>query len=108
VRFDIDYSTEAERDIEWFDRGAQVLIREAVERQLRFEPTQANRNRKPHRRTRAIPADWELRVGPFRIFYDVDTTDATVGIVDIGYKPRETLYVAGKPVVDADIGPGGE
>ena len=39
---------------------------------------------------------WELKVGEFRVFYDVDRPSNTVTIQAIGYKPRNVLYIDGK------------
>ena len=62
--------------------------------QLTNEPNTETRNRKELRDNPL--ADWELRVDPFRIFYEVDESERTVRIVAIGIKDRARLLVGGK------------
>jgi mRNA-degrading endonuclease RelE of RelBE toxin-antitoxin system len=99
-RYTIEYTDDAEADLDWFERHVQVVIDDRIERQLGHEPTRATRNRKPHRRSRAVPADWELRVGEHRVFYDVLEDERAVVVVAIGWKPRQQLLVRGRPVDD--------
>lgn len=64
------------------------------ERQLIHEPTKETRNRKPLR-----PNDlsqWELRVGDFRVFYDVDVEKEETLIKAVGEKGHNKLYIRGK------------
>ena len=62
--------------------------------QLRHEATKKTRNRFPA--DPGAPGDWELRVQPFRVFYDVDEDAQTVSIRAVLYKPRETPYRRGQ------------
>jgi mRNA-degrading endonuclease RelE of RelBE toxin-antitoxin system len=41
-------------------------------------------------------AEWELRVGDCRVFYDVDVDANVVKIVAVGYKSGGKLYVHGE------------
>jgi hypothetical protein len=41
-------------------------------------------------------AEWELRVDPFRIYYDVAEEPAAFKIVVIGRKDGNTLYIHGE------------
>jgi len=71
----------------------QTVIAES-ERQLKHEPTKETRNRKPLR-----PNDlsqWELRVGDFRVFYDVDLEEEETLIKAVGEKEHNKLYIRGK------------
>jgi mRNA-degrading endonuclease RelE of RelBE toxin-antitoxin system len=52
------------------------------------------RNRKPLEPNEL--ADWELRIGTYRVFYDIDLTETTVKIKAIGHKDRTVLYLRGK------------
>jgi mRNA-degrading endonuclease RelE of RelBE toxin-antitoxin system len=69
------------RSLRAYDRQR---ILDDIESQLRHEPTVETRNRKPllgltpsfdH-----IPPVWELRVGEFRVFYDVDSVAEVVSV----------------------------
>jgi mRNA-degrading endonuclease RelE of RelBE toxin-antitoxin system len=39
---------------------------------------------------------WELRVGMYRVFYDVDPQQRTVRIKAVGWKERDKLVIRGK------------
>jgi mRNA-degrading endonuclease RelE of RelBE toxin-antitoxin system len=41
-------------------------------------------------------AEWELRVGKFRVFYDVDETELRVKVEAVGYKRGSVLIVHGQ------------
>lgn len=63
----------------------------AMEEQLSREPTRETRNRKllpglepPFD---ATPPVWELRVGAYRVFYDVNVSERTVYVRAIRRKP---------------------
>lgn len=75
-------------DIRAYERS-QILDR--VEEQLVHEPTRQTRNKKllmglipPWEHVDPV---WELRVGRYRIFYDVDETLKVVAVRAIRYKP---------------------
>jgi len=58
------------------------------------EPTVETRNRKKLRPNKV--AEYELRVGKYRIFYDVDDREKIVKIEAIGYKEGSRLFIHGK------------
>jgi mRNA-degrading endonuclease RelE of RelBE toxin-antitoxin system len=66
-------------------------ILEAIETQLGDLPTSESRNRKQLRGLvppfEAVPPVWELRVGDYRIFYDVDEETHRVYVRAIRRKP---------------------
>lgn len=76
-----DLAVEELRSIRAFDRRA---ILAAIRQQLSEEPTASTRNRKCLKPLitgfEAIPPIWELRVGLYRIFYDVDESEQRVYI----------------------------
>jgi len=48
---------------------------------------------------RANPvADWELRIHPFRVFYEVDETGGRVRVLAVGIKQRNKLIVGKKEI----------
>ena len=66
-----------------------------MESQLVHQPTQATRNRKPLAgltpKFEHVPPVWELRVGDFRIFYDVDESIPVVNVRAVRRKwPHQT------------------
>ena len=43
-------------------------------------------------------ARWELRVGDFRVFYEVDLEDGTVEVLAVGIKTHDVLNIGGEQV----------
>ena len=72
----------------------QNLILNKIEASLLHELLVETRHRKPLR-----PNDlsaWELRVGNFRVFYDVNEEKKIVLIKVVGYKKHNALYIRGR------------
>jgi mRNA-degrading endonuclease RelE of RelBE toxin-antitoxin system len=92
--YTIEYTESALGDIAYFKKYEQVLIIAAIEQQLAHEPLHEVRNRKP---LEANPlAMWEVRVGKYRIFYDVEIHDHIVVVKAVGWKEHNRLYIRGK------------
>jgi mRNA-degrading endonuclease RelE of RelBE toxin-antitoxin system len=66
-------------------------ITQAIDEQLVHQPTVSTKNRKVLEVTQASfafePPLWELRVGDFRVFYDVDEVGQTVYVRAVRDKP---------------------
>lgn len=90
----IDFTERAIQDLAFFRKFEQQMILTAIEDQLTYEPAIETRNRKQLRPNDF--AEWELRVGQFRVFYDVQVTVTIVQIEGIGYKEGNRLYLRGK------------
>jgi mRNA-degrading endonuclease RelE of RelBE toxin-antitoxin system len=92
-RIDITDAAEAElRSLRVFERRKIV---DAIQSQLGHQPTEETRHRK--RLDSAIPAFdhlppiWELRVGDYRVFYDIDESALIVVIRAVRRKlPEQT------------------
>ena len=82
-----DLAIEELKGLRAFDRRP---ILDAIHQQLTYEPTVITRNRQlleplvPN--FAAVPPIWELRVGNYRIFYDVDEDEQIVYIRAVRYK----------------------
>jgi mRNA-degrading endonuclease RelE of RelBE toxin-antitoxin system len=92
--FQIEFTPEAVEDLRLLRRYDQQQIIAVVETQLAHQPDQETRNRKRLRPNQL--AEWELRVGTFRIFYDIDEEAAMVKVEAVGYKQGSTLFVHGE------------
>ena len=65
-----------------------------IKEQLSFEPGKETRNRK---RLRENPiATWELRIGKFRVFYEIEEGSKAVCVVAVGWKEHNKLFIRGK------------
>ena len=94
MMFQIEFTPEAVDDLRLLRKYAQRQIVAAIESQLPTQATQETRNRKRLRPNQL--AEWELRVGDFRVFYDVDPDRAVVKIEALGYKQGSKLFVHGE------------
>jgi mRNA-degrading endonuclease RelE of RelBE toxin-antitoxin system len=94
MAFDIEFSEDAERHIRGMSARIRATVLDAVEQQLTHEPTIATRHRKPLRPNPL--AGWELRVGNFRVFYDVEMDQGVVLVLAVGTKLHNTLSIEGK------------
>ncbi len=72
---------------------ARKVIAE-IEMQLVRDPAIPTRNRKRLRPNQL--AEWELRIGDFRVFYDIVENDLVVRIVAVGNKLGNQLFVHGE------------
>jgi len=94
MKFQIKYTEDALEDLESFRKYDQTLILDTIDRQLTHQPSVATRNRKRLRPNRV--SEWELRIGRFRIFYDVLGDEQLVKIVAVGYKEGSRLFIHGE------------
>ncbi len=65
-----------------------------MEERLLHQPTTEARNRKRLRPNQV--AEWELRIGEYRVFYDVDLERNPVEVKMVGCKDHNRLLVRGK------------
>ncbi len=92
--FRIAFTPSALDDIQWFRKHEPKIIFDKTEGQLTYQPNVETRNRKKLRPNQV--AEWELRSGKYRVFYDVDTDRNTVEVKMVGYKGGNQLLVRGK------------
>lgn len=97
MRFVLDFTDSALDDLTFFKKYEQTLILDQIETQLSYEPITETKNRKPLE-PNAL-GEWEVRIGVYRVFYDVDAAEVTVKIKAIGYKEHNTLYLRGKEYI---------
>lgn len=93
--YSIEYAEGVVDDLAILRAYDRKLVLDRLEKQLKYEPTKKTKNRKPlpglippweH-----IEPVWELRVGEYRIFYDVDERASLVIIRAIRYKPPHKI-----------------
>ncbi len=90
----INIADEAASHLGGLTRYAQRIVLDGIELHLRHQPTQETRRVK---RMRPNPvATWELRLGDYRILYDVAEEERTVNVLVVGEKRGNQLYVLGK------------
>ena len=92
--FAVHLTKGAETDLSSLTRYAQRLVIEGLEVHLRWLPTQSSRRIKAMRPNPV--AGWELRLGDYRVLYDVNERQQTVTVQVIGEKIGNRLLVRGQ------------
>lgn len=93
----IEYSPEAEEHLRGLTARQQRTILDTVDVQLAHQPDMETRNRKKMRPNPLAP--WELRIGTFRVYYDIENLpDLTVSVRAIGVKQRDKVIIGGKVI----------
>ena len=95
----IEYSPLAVDHLGTLTARQQAIIVDAVDRQLAGEPFRETRSRKPMRPNPVAP--WELRVGVFRVYYDIveETSGRLVRVLAIGLKKRNRVFIGDEEIV---------
>lgn len=91
---EVKLTPSARDDIAPFKKPERQAILDGIAAQLTDEPQVETRNRKRLRPNRT--SEWEVRIGKYRVFYDVDQTDRIVQVRLIGEKRRNLLLVRGE------------
>ena len=96
MTYAIEFSEDAERQLISLSARDRNTVLDAIEIQLSHEPTVPTKNRKLLREN-PIGA-WELRVGDFRVFYNVEAERILVIVVAVGQKTHNQLTIDGKVI----------
>ncbi len=96
ARFLIELTEDAKADLAWFTAPERKTIVAGIREQLTYEPAAQTRNRKAVREE--APPRWELRIGKYRVLYEVAEDDYTVLVGAVGYKEHNVLYIRGQEV----------
>ena len=92
--YEIEFTDEAEEDLHWFRKNEQQEILDGINSQLSYEPSIETRNRfrlRPNQTT-----EWELRLGKYRVFYDVESVVRIISVEAVGLKIGNRLFFRGK------------
>lgn len=92
--FRIEFTSDAFSDLEALRKYDQQRVMRELEEQMMHEPALETRRRKRLRPNRL--AEWELRVGDFRVFYEVESEAGLVRVVAIAVKRGSRLFVHGE------------
>jgi mRNA-degrading endonuclease RelE of RelBE toxin-antitoxin system len=92
--FTIVVTEGAESDLSALSTYAQRVILDGIDVHLSRLPTQTTRRIKSLRINSV--AEWELRLGDYRILYNVDEQQRTVSVQVIGEKVGNRLIVQGQ------------
>lgn len=92
--YEIEFSDDALQDLKSLKKNEQNEVLDDIDANLRHEPAIETRNRKRLRPNQT--AEWELRIGHFRVFYDIYEAVKIVSIEAVGLKIGSLLRFRGK------------
>lgn len=92
--FRVTFAPEAINELQSLRAFHPKQVIAGIESQLVPEPIRETRHRKRLRPNQL--AEWEVRVGKFRIFYDVSPDDEVVRVIAIGHKQGNALFIRGE------------
>ena len=95
MKFKINLVPSVHEDLNFYKARGHRIIIDAIEKFLGFDADVESKRRKKLRSNPLAP--WELRIGEYRIFYDVETKD-NVNVLAIGHKVHNELFIRGKRV----------
>jgi mRNA-degrading endonuclease RelE of RelBE toxin-antitoxin system len=91
LMYEILFSEAVEEELAEVRPYDRVRILDSIDEQLLHEPALRTRNRKMMAHFipefEADPPVWELRVGDYRVFYDVDAGEGKVYVRAVRHKP---------------------
>src|SRR5204862_2795634 len=93
MKFSIRLTDSAVEDLDYFRKTERRMIADGIALFLTHDADVETRRRKPLRPNRL--AQWELRLGEFRVFYDFEE-ESTVKIVAVGHKEHNDLFIRGE------------
>ena len=92
--FEIRYSAKAVKQLKGSRAFDRATILDEIEQTLTVNPTLQSKARVKKLR-RPAPTQFRLRVGDFRVFYDVDEVSKIVSVVQILSKADSFRYLEG-------------
>jgi addiction module RelE/StbE family toxin len=94
AEYQIEVTEDAKVDLDFYSAYERKSIVSEIRVQLSHQPLLETKNRKPLRENPI--ASWELRVGKYRVFYEVDDAARIVTVVSVGHKEHNALLVRGR------------
>ncbi len=95
MNYNIEFGQSASDDLNYYEKYDQKIIVKTILEYLKTDANIESRKRK-HLRPNPI-APWELRVGKYRIFYEIAESQI-VKILAVGHKEHNELFVRGRKV----------
>lgn len=96
MRFRVRFTPSAERDLAHLRTYEQRIVHDGARAYLLHDANVETRKRKQLRQNELAP--WELRLGNYRVFYQLEAPDE-VKVIAVGVKAHNDLYIRGKKVV---------
>jgi mRNA interferase RelE/StbE len=94
MAYEIEFSPDARDHLRGLKKRDQQIVVDAIAEQLAHQPDQPTPRRK--RLDENPIAPWELRVGDFRVFYEIGQDGVVV--VAVGQKSHNRLMIGGEEI----------
>ena len=95
MKFEVKFVPSADGDLDYYEAREQKVILDAI---VEFLGVDANVETKRRKQLQPNPvAPWELRIGDYRVFYEV-REEEIVRVLAIGHKEHNELFIRGKRV----------
>ena len=95
MRFEVKFVRSADGDVANYSAQERRLILDGIGRFLEVDADVETRKRK---RLRPNPlAPWELKMGMYRVFYEI-RDNSVVRVLAVGHKEHNDLYIRGRKV----------
>lgn len=92
MKFEVEFVPSASQDLDSYTARQQRTILDAI---TEFLETDANVETKRRKQMRANPlAPWELRIGDYRVFYEI--REELVRVLAVGHKVHNELFIRGR------------
>jgi len=92
----VEITQRARENLKALRKRDQQIVIDAISLHLVLQPDKKTRNRKRLEENALAP--WELRVGNFRVFYDVDRDTERVVVIAVGEKTHNKLRIGGEEI----------
>lgn len=96
MAFHIEFSPRGRDNLKGLRKRDQQIIVDAIATQLSHEPDRPTRQRKKLEDNELAP--WELRVGDFRVFYDIEPANDLVIVLAVGKKTHNVLRIGDEEI----------
>jgi len=94
MKYQIEIKPGAERDLNYYSAYIQRIIIKAISDKLQKDADVETKKKKKLRRNPIAP--WELKIGEYRVFFEIDKE--TVSILAVGHKKHNDLFIRGRKV----------
>jgi len=96
--FKIVYAETAKQHLRGLTARQRAMAVHGIEASLTYGPKDEARNRKPMREN-DLGAEWELRIGDLRVYYDVqEQPERLVSVLAVGLKVGNAVRIGGEEV----------
>ncbi|MBN2578079.1 MAG: type II toxin-antitoxin system RelE/ParE family toxin [Pirellulales bacterium] len=93
MKFEVVFIPTAVEDLDYYEVREQKIILDGIDK---FLTSDANIETKRRKQLRPNPlAPWALRIGDYRVFYEVET-EGVVRVLAVGHKVHNELFIRGK------------